>query len=712
VDSVAAATYDPEPAAVPAARRFVRDALASWELPGGDDLLADAELLTSELVTNAVIHAHTRVQVTCRTNRSEVEVSVLDWQPGRPIRSSQHREPDACRATGRGLLLAAALSSSWGVTYAPAAKTVWFRLPCPAPSASPLGAAPAADTRQSSTRPVAATSSSPFADAARLGYQELLNQTAESARDATKADAGYVLIADEHGMLRTRAAVGTGPARWSRSTEQADATGPRARTGTGTYPAAGNQLAADGAAAKQPRSFLSAPVLTDGHVTAVVAVLAAEPDRFTAADSACVQHIADQAARPLERARLAEQNRAGRGRISFLAEASDLLAGTLDQEQTIALGVQLVVPRLAAWCAVLLADASGQLTLAHVWHADEARNDDLRSLLSQVPPPQADFSEPSLQWSLTVRSGLALEPDAAVLAGNTVWCFPMLARGRSLGILALGQPNGVLGWPTADLAGDLACRVALALDNARLYSSQLRASHALQRSLLPPQLPVIPCLDIAAGYQAAGEGDEVGGDFYDVFQIAPDRWRFAIGDVCGKGMQAASITGLARHALRILAREGHDVPSVLGRLNSIILEDGAEVQFLTLIHGEIIAMPSYSAISMVCAGHPPPLLLRAGGGLEAAASSQLLIGVIGGATFRAETCWLRAGDLLLCVTDGVTERRAGDRLLDDDNGLQTLLRSCSGLNAGAAVARIQREVVEYGPDPPADDIALLVLRGT
>jgi serine phosphatase RsbU (regulator of sigma subunit)/anti-sigma regulatory factor (Ser/Thr protein kinase) len=716
VDSVAAATYEPEPDAVAAARRFVRDTLASWELPGGDDLLADAELLTSELVTNAVIHAHTRVQVTCRTDGPEVEVSVLDRQPTHPIHANQDREADASRATGRGLLLTAAMSSSWGVTYGPAAKTVWFRLPAPrpAPSASPGRAAPAADTRQRRTQPVDQPPSSRHADLPRLDYQELLNQTAERARDAAGADSAYVLIADEHDTLRMRAAAGTGPGdEWARGAEQADATAHAVRTGMGMYQTASNQLAAaDADAAKLPRSFLSAPVLTDGHVTAAVAVLAAEPERFTAADSARLRDVVAQATPPLERARIAEHDRAGRGRISFLAEASDLLAGTLDQEQAIALGAQLVVPRLATWCAVLLVGPGGQLALAHVWHADEARNDALRWLLSRVPAPQADFPGPWLQWPLRVPSGEAPAPDASGLAGSTVWCFPMLARGRSLGILVLGQPNGVFGWPTTELAGDLAHRVALALDNARLYSAQLRASHALQRSLLPPQLPVIPCLDIAAGYQAAGEGDEVGGDFYDIFQTAPDRWRFAIGDVCGKGMEAASVTGLARHALRILAREGHDVPAVLGRLNSIILADCAEVQFLTLIYGEIKAMPGHSVISIVCAGHPLPLLLRAGAGVEAAASSQPLIGVIGGATFHAETCRLRTGDLLLCVTDGVTERRAGDRLLDDDNGLQVLLRGCSGLTAGAAVAKIQRKVLEYGPEPPADDIALLVLRGT
>jgi serine phosphatase RsbU (regulator of sigma subunit) len=557
------------------------------------------------------------------------------------------------------------------------------------------------------------------ADLLRLGYQELLRHTVERAREAAKADAAYVLIADEHGVLRMRAATGLN-ARHMRAgaAGQANAGVPAAPTGMETYLTVYNQLAENGteavdvASGLPAQSFLTVPVLADGQITAVLAVLAAEPDRFTAEESARVQHVADQVALPLERARLNEQDRARRGRISFLAEASDLLAGTLDQEQAIALGAQLVVPRLAAWCAVLLADESGQLTPAHVWHTDEVRNDALSRLLSRVPPPPAFFSESWLQWSLLVPSGEALGPDAAELANDPVWCFPMLARGHSLGILALGRPNGLLGWPNVDLAEDLARRVALALDNARLYTDQLRASHALQRSLLPPQLPVIPGLDIAAGYQAAGEGNEVGGDFYDVFQVGPDRWRFAIGDVCGKGMEAASVTGLTRHALRILAREGHDIPAVLERLNSIILEEGSAVPFLTLIHGEIMVMPGQTAVSMVCAGHPLPLLLSSRGGIQAAADSQPLIGVMDDATFRTDTCRLRPGDVLLCVTDGVTERRAGNRLLDDGNGLQKLLRDCSGLNAGAAVARIQREVAGYGSDPPADDMALLVFRRT
>jgi serine phosphatase RsbU (regulator of sigma subunit) len=551
----------------------------------------------------------------------------------------------------------------------------------------------------------------------RLGYQELLRHTVELARDAVEADAAYVLIADEDGVLRMRAATGLDAhEKEARPSEQASLVAPATHTGMGMFLTVYDQLTENGtngttSASVLPQSFLTAPVLADGRVAGVIAVMAAEADRFTERDSALVQQVADQLALPLDRARLNEHDRAQRGRISFLAEASDMLAGTLDQEQTIALAAQLVVPRLAVWCAILLADDSGQLTPAYVWHADEARNDDLRYLLGRVPP-QAFFAENRLQWSLCLPPGEAPMPEATEPANDLAWCFPLLARGRSLGVLVLGRPGGgALGSQAVDLAEDLARRAALALDNARLYSEQLEASHALQRSLLPAQLPVIPGLDIAAGYRAAGEGNEVGGDFYDVFKVAPDRWRFTIGDVCGKGVEAASVTGLTRHALRILAREGHDVPTVLQRLNALILGEGSAVPFLTLIHGEIIMTPSQASVQMVCAGHPPPLLLCSRGTTQTAASSQPLIGVIEGATFCADTCHIRPGDVLLCVTDGVTERRSGERLLDDDNGLQQLLSECSGLNAGAIVASIEREAREFGSGPPADDMALLVFRG-
>jgi serine phosphatase RsbU (regulator of sigma subunit) len=116
-------------------------------------------------------------------------------------------------------------------------------------------------------------------------------------------------------------------------------------------------------------------------------------------------------------------------------------------------------------------------------------------------------------------------------------------------------------------------------------------------------------------------------------------------------------------------------------------------------------------VTLVCAGHPLPLVLRARGVVETAADPQPLLGVLDHVTFGQRTIRMSPGDVLLCVTDGVTERRSAGRFLDDDDGLQNLLGQCSDLSAGAVVARIQRAVREFGSDPPADDLALLVFRG-
>jgi len=529
------------------------------------------------------------------------------------------------------------------------------------------------------------------------------------------ADAAYALVADEDGELRMRAGAGLGP------------------------PAVLDALAATGSQARDiaSRSVMTVPFLVEGRVTGILAVASGEPDRFTEADSSRLQQVADRMALSLERSRLVELERSRRGRVSFLAEASDLLAGTLDQEKIIALTAQLVVPRLAAWCAVLLNDDAGVPRPAYVWHADESRLDALAGLLEIVPVLDVPGPGGARSWSLAVDDPDVLPPDVAELASDAAWCFPLAARGRSLGILMIGRTRGgTLPREVTELAEDLARRTALAVDNAQLYERQQETSRALQRSLLPPEVPQIPGLDLAVAHEVAGEGNEVGGDFYDVFAVGEGRWRFAIGDVCGTGPAAAAVTGLARHTLRILAGEGYGIAAVLGRLNRLLLDQGGGAPFVTLIHGEIYTVAGGSPgpggeqrpgeapvpgapgvrLSLVCAGHPLPLLLRGGGGAapgsmpRPAAEPQPLLGVIDQLTFTAQDLFLSAGDLVLCVTDGVTERREGGRLLDDGDGLAKLLGDCAGLSAGAVAARIQRFVGEFGDGPAADDMALLVLR--
>jgi serine phosphatase RsbU (regulator of sigma subunit)/anti-sigma regulatory factor (Ser/Thr protein kinase) len=724
---VAAADFDPEPSAVAAARRFVRETLISSGLPVDDDAVSDAVLLTSELVTNAIVHAGTPVQLTCRLNGTNIEVSVLDRHPARVIPDPPGATAVVDRPSGRGLLLPAALSASWGVTYAASTKTVWFRLgPDIGPDAGPD---PEADTGSDAAEPdapsVTALARRRITDLFQLGYDELLGHAVELARDAAAADAAYALIADEDGELRMRAAVGGGIPQLQADDEDTDESSGARPARMATFLDLYNKFSERGTDLAQVQneplhSLLTVPLAADSQVIGMLAVASAEPDRFTQADLARVQDVADRMAVPLERARLAEHDRIRRARLSFLAEASDLLAGNLDQEKTVALAAQLVVPRLAAWCAALLPGENGELSPAYVWHADESLIDALTGLLKEAPAPQVRPGEGPREWSLNAAAASPPAGDpgsaaAAELASDPAWCLPLVARDRSLGIFLIGRPReGALAREAVELAEDLTRRVALALDNARLYSEQLQATNALQRSLLPPELPDIPGVELAAGYAAAGEGNEVGGDFYDVFEATPGRWRFAIGDVCGKGPEAAAVTGLTRHALRILAREGHDVPTVLERLNALIVDEGSRARFITLIHGELMppsASGEAAVVSLVCAGHPQPLLLRSAGGVEVVADPQPLLGVLDGVTFEQNTFRLSPGDVLLCVTDGVTERRSGDRLLDDDDGLRDVLGDCPDLNAGSVVARIQRTVREFGSDPPTDDLALLVFRG-
>src|SRR5690606_6860127 len=199
------------------------------------------------------------------------------------------------------------------------------------------------------------------------------------------------------------------------------------------------------------------------------------------------------------------------------------------------------------------------------------------------PSPTLFRSAPT---RITTGIGATLATAAAV-GGETV-VLPLVARNRVIGMLTLGKSTDErFRQEIIELAEDLSRRAALALDNARLYSERTAISQSLQRSLLPPELPPVPGVEVEVIYRAAGEGNEVGGDFYDLFEIRDGVYGFAIGDVCGTGPEAAAVTGLARHALRLLAREGLSGPAVLERLNSAILDEGARSRFLTLLYGEL-----------------------------------------------------------------------------------------------------------------------------
>ncbi|MER5260288.1 MULTISPECIES: SpoIIE family protein phosphatase [unclassified Streptomyces] len=567
----------------------------------------------------------------------------------------------------------------------------------------------------------------------------LLQRTVERARDMLDGDAAFLLLAtDDETELEVRASTGLPSARQRFARVPVEA-GP-GRYGSARMPAVHEDLTVVPGAVPLlngtgMRSVVTVPLKVEGRLTGSLGVAAESPDRYSNEEALRLQFAADRIALAVESARLGELERLRRGSLSFLVEASDLLAGTLDRDQTLALMAQMTVPTLATWCAVYtIADQSSEPYLSYVLHEDEERIDGLKALLSKIAPPDpvptpgarvwAAPSEAAHQAALrTSMRSLGLgEPmnlgggigttlsTASAVGGETV-VLPLVARNRVIGMLTLGKPSDEhFRQEILELAEDLSRRAALALDNARLYSERMAISQSLQRSLLPPGLPQIPGVEVEVIYRAAGEGNEVGGDFYDLFPIRDGAYGFAIGDVCGTGPEAAAVTGLARHALRLLAREGFGGPAVLERLNAAILDEGARSRFLTLLYGELWPQEDGSAVlKIVCAGHPLPLRLRQDGTVEPYAEPQPLLGVMEDLELYEQTMTLDPGDVLLCVTDGVTERREGTRMLGDD-GLADVLTTCTGLTAGAVAARIMRAVERFATDAPSDDMAILAMR--
>jgi PAS domain S-box-containing protein len=548
---------------------------------------------------------------------------------------------------------------------------------------------------------------------------ELLQRTVERARDLLDADAAYLLLTtDDEADFEVRASTGLPAGRRRYARFPVDQT--RSRFDTARLPAVHEDLSLRPAAVPLLtdtglRSLITVPLKVDGRLIGSLGVAAAAPGRYDNEDALRLQFAADRVALALESARLADLERLRRGSLSFLVEASELLAGTLEHEQTLALMAQMAVPTLASWCAVYTTDEQGgPPALAFVLHQDEDRIDPLRYLLDKIPAPDSGASPGARFWKAPAEAartgGPGDSPELAGLLGETV-VLPLAARNRVIGLLTLGAPAGVrFRQEMLELAEDLSRRAALALDNSRLYSERTATSQALQRSLLPPELPEIPGVEVDVFYQAAGEGNEVGGDFYDLFPIREGTYGFAIGDVCGTGPEAASVTGLARHSLRLLAREGFDAPQVLTRLNAAILDEGSRSRFLTLLYGELTPRADgCTELAMVCAGHPLPLRLRTDGQVDQAATPQPLLGVMEDLELTVEHLVLQPGEVLLCVTDGVTERREGLRMLGDD-GLAQVLTGCTGLTAGAVAARVQRAVERFAPEPPSDDMAILTLR--
>ncbi|WP_327175774.1 SpoIIE family protein phosphatase [Streptomyces sp. NBC_01335] len=646
------------------ARRFVRAVLAEWAGLGvpaavgfSDRLADDLVNVASELVTNAVVHAGTVVDVLVRLEHATGEepaavvLEVTDHHPARATgevagepATAPKALPGAGAATppavtvpdatatatvpgsgapaagdpyglaeyGRGLDLVAALSVAWGITYRTGHKTVWARLPvCDWGTGAPAGADIPVEHRQGAD-PAAAAAGHPVLVPPQPAADHLVPAAPPGARDDSV---------------------------WDRQ-----------------------------------------------------------------------------------------------GALAFLAEASDLLTGQLDEELVATTAGRMLVPRLVDWCAIWLDEegsgAPGAPRLTRVRHGDEPGAGPLGGALESEPfrlPHSAGPGPVPLPWPPGGREPGA--HDGAALACR------ITAGGRTLGTVLVGRDHDSGAELPAVVVGvveDFVRRLGQAVGAARAYTRQATISRILQRGLLPNKIADIPGMSSAVVYEPSDDG-VVGGDFYDIFPCPKRRWCFVLGDVQGSGPEAAVVTGLARPWLRLLSREGFGVGEVLDRLNRLLLDDAMEAaeaaalmvaaaggqqltdagqsRFLSLLYGEVVPLPGGGArCTVASAGHPLPLLLRPDGTVRPVAEPQVLLGVVEDVAYESQSFDLEPGDSLLCVTDGVTERRSGSALFDDGDGLARALATCAGQSASQVAEEIRRAVHGFSELPPDDDVALLVLR--
>jgi len=297
---------------------------------------------------------------------------------------------------------------------------------------------------------------------------------------------------------------------------------------------------------------------------------------------------------------------------------------------------------------------------------------------------------------------------AGVAAGNdlgSLIAVPMLARGRSVGVLMVfSSQRGAFSDEELNVLRTFASQAALALDTARLYSREHEVATVLQQSILPDALPEFD--EVAAGsvYAPAGEEVEIGGDYYDLFRAGDGSIWFAIADVCGKGVEAATKTSMIKYAIRAFVAAGLAPRQVMGEVNRMTVEAGDPSDIVTAWIGRY--EPAHSALTWANGGHPPALLKRARGGFERLATTGPLLGAMAGVEYDQESIDLAIGDQILLYTDGVTEARQGNNFFGEERVVASF-ESSDG--TGTAAKDLLGAVREFVQAELRDDIAILVI---
>jgi hypothetical protein len=415
-----------------------------------------------------------------------------------------------------------------------------------------------------------------------------------------------------------------------------------------------------------------------------------------------------------------------RHRLKFLIDATATFDSSLEPAEALRNLARAAVPELAELCVIYLLDRDGSIERTVAAAVDPALAREVERVREDVPldlagtHPVAEAlrtGEPLVIADLTDQAALAQIADSGEHqqlmreAGyRSAAVFPMVARGRTLGAISFLHIGNDARYDRGelDVLADLSDRAALTFDNARLYAERSYVAHTLRRSLMPSSLPAIPGLELASFFRPLGAGSEVGGDFYDAFGDEQSCW-LVVGDVCGKGAEAAALTGFLRHTIVAYAREAASPAKVLLQVNRVMLDQDFEGRFATAILVNLRFTGEGVAVTLALAGHPAALLTRADGATAQLGVRGALLGVFADAEITDASAVLGEGDSLALYTDGLLEAHAPEQTITPEQMIARLAGSAPAAARGAIDALLG--LVELD-EQVRDDIAIISVRVT
>lgn len=418
---------------------------------------------------------------------------------------------------------------------------------------------------------------------------------------------------------------------------------------------------------------------------------------------------------PLRRAE--DDLRAERHRTALLADVSQKLSASLNVERCMEVTAAMAAGHLCDAALVIAPGRGSAHPVTYTGPAGEVTHADLTIDLAEVP----GLSE-AMQGFPPVPSRWidpASLPDWAVPAHFegpvcSVVITPLPGHGVPAGVLMLLRSTERSAFTEAEevFARIFAARAGAAVSAARLYAEQSAISRTLMRDLLPPDLHTVHGVEFAGGYLAAGAGEQVGGDFYDVHagQTPQDETLVVLGDVCGKGLEAAALTGKIRNTVQALRPMGDDHQRLLALLNESLL--GAQhTRFATLALASVIRRGTCVDLRVTSAGHPPPLIARADGSVVEAETKGTLIGALPEVTSNTARVRLKPGEVCLLFSDGIVEARGGPLGTEmfGQERLSWALSECFGMLAEAVVERVQMLASQWVGRGPHDDMAVVAI---